>query len=123
MNGDGKQGSSSRGQKNFKRRWGDPWDLPIKGNKIWLREVTEALNCVKRSRDIETSGGGRGAIQTMTKGEQGTQHRGISVCDIQNSIIKLGSKTYMQMDVVVVDQWVWNLIFMHDYYTLGITWF
>ena len=41
----------------FSQHWGDLWNLPVKDNKLWLREVTEARKYRKRSRDIEISGG------------------------------------------------------------------
>ena len=43
-----------------------------------------------------------GDILKRTKGEWGTQHIGISGCDIQNSNIKLSGEIKMYTDVVIV---------------------
>ena len=109
-----------QGKHLFNQRWGDLQSLTGKDKKLWLRVVKVARKCCKRSWVKEKSGGT--FLQTTTKGSWGTQHRGASICEIQKSVINLGGTTQTQIDVVLVEQWSRDWIFIYNHYTLGVKW-
>ena len=61
-------------------------------------------------------------LYTMTKGEWIPKHIGASGCDIRNSIFNIDQNKRTYMNVVIVEEWGRDRIFIHYHYALGVKW-